>query len=80
MITYFVIYKLFVDTFSLMCLTWCVTVRADFIFGYYSSGTLKLYVNIYPLVIGGLNIFGGIFLKKPGKILWNFVSPEKWEP
>ena len=47
---------------------------------------MKLYVNIYPKVIGGLNIIGyipGIFLKKLGKIMeisWNFVSPEMWEP
>ena len=43
-------------------------------------------VNIYPKVIGCLNIIDnipGIFLKKPGKIMeisWNFVSPEMWEP
>ena len=47
---------------------------------------MKLYINIYPKVIGDLNIIGnipGIFLKKPGKIMeisWNFVSPEMWEP
>ena len=44
---------------------------------------MKLYVNIYPKVIGGLNIIGnipGIFLEKNWKYHGIFVSSEMWEP
>ena len=42
---------------------------------------MKLYVNIYPKVIGIANIIGnipGIFSKNL-EIWWNIVSPEMWE-
>ena len=66
------VYKSLVDTSSLMCLA-CYMAK---IVGFFGGGELwgcyiyvwrKLNVNIYPKIIGGLNIIGnipGIFLKK----------------